>query len=182
MPAPTEPCFLYRFYDQSDRLLYVGISNLPVSRWKGHKADKGWWPDVVRIEATRYSTRADAHAAEKAAIRREGPMHNLQRYGAPVGGERIPVPAGRPIVTYINVKFLGINPETGKERWLYPDTQVTAIPGETEKEALARYGGVDWVTSSHGTPLVCTDHPQFRAPLGYWREAWQRSLAEQASV
>lgn len=68
---------LYRYYDRFSRLLYVGISLSAVQRAGQHRADKGWWSDVVRMEVERYPTRELAIAAEREAIVSEKPMHNV---------------------------------------------------------------------------------------------------------
>ena len=45
-----EPTAVYRFYDEADRLLYVGISRNPAARWAQHAVEKKWWPRVDRFE------------------------------------------------------------------------------------------------------------------------------------
>jgi predicted GIY-YIG superfamily endonuclease len=69
---------LYRFFDDADQLLYVGLTvNLP-TRLRDHHRDKAWWRDVVRMTATWYPTRADVTEAERLAIIDEKPLHNIQ--------------------------------------------------------------------------------------------------------
>jgi predicted GIY-YIG superfamily endonuclease len=43
MPEPPERTALYRLYDATDQLLYVGISTNPEERWKTHTMLKSWW-------------------------------------------------------------------------------------------------------------------------------------------
>lgn len=70
-------CVLYRMYDASDALLYVGMSiNLP-SRLAQHRSQQDWWPDVVRVEVEHFAGRKAAAAAEMAAIAAEAPQHNV---------------------------------------------------------------------------------------------------------
>jgi predicted GIY-YIG superfamily endonuclease len=69
---------LYRFYDSDDDLIYVGITSDPEVRFAQHAADKAWWPDVVRRDVIWYGRRADALAAEEAAIKKHVPCHNKQ--------------------------------------------------------------------------------------------------------
>ena len=40
---------VYRFYDDQDQLLYVGITHHPSVRWSQHRRDKVWWADVRTI-------------------------------------------------------------------------------------------------------------------------------------
>lgn len=69
------PHALYRLYDASGVLLYVGITwNLP-GRMVGH-ARKPWWPEVARRTMVWYPSEQDARTAEAAAIDAENPLHN----------------------------------------------------------------------------------------------------------
>lgn len=70
------PHALYRFYDRSDVLLYVGITVDPGARFKKHGGDKEWWTEVDRINIEHYATRREALDAEKKAIKEEQPLHN----------------------------------------------------------------------------------------------------------
>ncbi|MEU8829409.1 GIY-YIG nuclease family protein [Streptomyces sp900116325] len=78
MPTPdmNERAALYRLFDKKGRLLYVGISNDPVFRWRQHRGDKHWWPKVVDKKVTWYDTRMLALQAEALAIHTEAPIHN----------------------------------------------------------------------------------------------------------
>jgi hypothetical protein len=74
--VPQLPHALYRFYDRTDVLLYLGISiNLP-ARLRQHRGDKDWWPNIDRIQVEYHPTRQAALDAEKAAIKAEKPVHN----------------------------------------------------------------------------------------------------------
>ncbi len=72
------PHALYRFYDEQDRLLYVGISLTLIIRMSSHRATKNWWRDVSRVRVQHYPNRDAATAAEAIAIRGEKPLHNIQ--------------------------------------------------------------------------------------------------------
>lgn len=72
---------LYRFYDDHNRLLYVGITSDPRLRFEQHRAAKPWWPDIVVREVTWYPTRELLAAAERDAIQRERPRYNIQHAG-----------------------------------------------------------------------------------------------------
>lgn len=72
-------CALYRLYDEFDRLLYVGISDRPWKRFKQHERDKAWWKEVTRQVIEWKYDRAEALAAEGAAIATEAPVFNSAR-------------------------------------------------------------------------------------------------------
>lgn len=69
---------LYRLFDADSKLLYVGISHHPRTRFGQHAADKPWWPDVVNASFDWYSTRAEAMLREQIAIENEAPLHNTK--------------------------------------------------------------------------------------------------------
>ncbi|MGW4505728.1 GntR family transcriptional regulator [Streptomyces sp. NPDC004436] len=75
---PDEPTALYRLYDNSDVLLYVGISKHPERRWTEHAVDRSdtWWPLVAAKRVEWFATRKEAESAEVATIRAERPVHN----------------------------------------------------------------------------------------------------------
>lgn len=74
----NRPHALYRFFDRTDVLLYVGITMDLGARLKKHRRDKPWWLDIDHITIEHFSSRAEALAAEAEAIRMEGPLHNDQ--------------------------------------------------------------------------------------------------------
>lgn len=73
----TRPHALYRFFNSTDVLLYVGITVDPGARFKKHGGDKPWWGQVDRIGIEHFATRADALDAERKAIKEEKPLHNV---------------------------------------------------------------------------------------------------------
>lgn len=85
--SDLHPCtgghsLLYRFRDEEDRLLYVGITALPKTRWKHHRKTKPWWTDVASVQIECHVSDHEVHIAEYAAIGSEAPMHN--KHGAVV--------------------------------------------------------------------------------------------------
>lgn len=84
-PAPAsgvdDTTALYRLYDASGRLLYVGISNNVHTRIRTHRVEKFWGPDVADARIEWFTTRAAALSAEATAIRRERPRHNVMHNG-----------------------------------------------------------------------------------------------------
>lgn len=70
---------LYRLYDSENRLLYVGITNDPPTRFVHHKREKTWWGDVARREIEWLPSRMEALAAEEQAIHCESPFWNVSK-------------------------------------------------------------------------------------------------------
>lgn len=75
------PHALYRFWDSSDVLLYVGITLNPGERWKQHRADKPWWSEVAKVTVENHPDRAAVLDAERDAILAEGPKYNIVHNG-----------------------------------------------------------------------------------------------------
>lgn len=76
MYEPPERTALYRLYDASGQLLYIGISANLEERWKVHAMTKSWWPSVARKEVTWIPSWEQALEEEERAIREEGPRYN----------------------------------------------------------------------------------------------------------
>ena len=73
------PCFLYRHFDADDRLLYVGISLSALTRLSQHRENAHWFALIRRVAIELHPTRRAALEAERDAIRRERPIHNVWR-------------------------------------------------------------------------------------------------------
>lgn len=67
---------LYRHFDTTGRLLYVGISISAGTRTEQHRRASAWFEDVTRIEIQWHPNRAAAEAAEWKAIKNEKPLYN----------------------------------------------------------------------------------------------------------
>lgn len=84
MIALSQRTALYRLFDASDNLLYVGIGFNPSARWRSHSQTAPWWPLVARREVVWFDQREAAEVAEAQAIRTESPVFNVktdrQRY------------------------------------------------------------------------------------------------------
>jgi len=74
----TERTAVYRLYDMTDVLLYVGISKDFGRRWKQHASMQPWWGAVDHQTVYWYPSRNDALLVEKTAITSERPVHNRQ--------------------------------------------------------------------------------------------------------
>lgn len=68
---------LYRHFDGSGRLLYVGITDCLHERDRQHAATKRWHADVVRTETQWCLSREHAADLERVAIKHEAPLHNV---------------------------------------------------------------------------------------------------------
>lgn len=87
MTTASERTALYRLYDSTDSLLYVGIAEDPKKRWSEHAADKPWWSEVSRRDVEWFADRETAEDAERAAIDSEGPLHNLRHARPQLSGK-----------------------------------------------------------------------------------------------
>jgi predicted GIY-YIG superfamily endonuclease len=68
---------LYRHFDSTGRLLYVGISLDYLRRLGQHKQNSGWFDRICRVEIEWLDSRQEALAQERSAIRREKPECNI---------------------------------------------------------------------------------------------------------
>jgi hypothetical protein len=114
MPDYNRPTIdLYRHWDDSGNLLYVGISLNAAARASQHAKDKTWWPEVatITVEHLGCISRSGAESIEAAAIKAENPRYNVVHNGIGSGAR-----SGR---------------KSGKDRsfdytWLlYPDRRAT---------------------------------------------------------
>jgi hypothetical protein len=67
---------LYRFTDDHEGLLYIGITNNIARRVDQHRETKPWWGDVAGLCLQYIPSRDQLERAEIAAIRTERPRHN----------------------------------------------------------------------------------------------------------
>lgn len=68
---------LYRHFDASGALLYVGISLSAVQRLGQHRHNSHWFESIARIEIETFMSRAQVLIAERSAIEAERPLHNI---------------------------------------------------------------------------------------------------------
>ena len=78
MPAIDfeRPTALYRLFNEAGELLYIGITVNPEVRWASHRCAQSWWNEVARKDLQWLTNRAEALAAEAAAIPVERPRYN----------------------------------------------------------------------------------------------------------
>jgi prevent-host-death family protein len=74
----TERTALYRLYDAGDELLYVGIADDPKIRFRRHRDEKPWWPQVAMKDIEWLADRETAQAEELRVIEGEMPRYNRQ--------------------------------------------------------------------------------------------------------
>lgn len=77
------PTALYRYYDDEDRLLYIGISGALADRERTHIGSSRWMDLSARSEIVRYPSRPEAEEAEREAIETEQPLFNKQHNNTP---------------------------------------------------------------------------------------------------
>lgn len=70
------PCGVYRHFDANGALLYIGASFDPLRRFMGHLTTARWATRVASITVEWFESRAEAEAAERAAIEGERPPYN----------------------------------------------------------------------------------------------------------
>jgi predicted GIY-YIG superfamily endonuclease len=78
MNADDRVFFVYRVYDVSGKLLYIGCTNRPYIRWAEHRAER----PVMATRAARFRmagpyTRAVARQLEREALRTEHPFFGM---------------------------------------------------------------------------------------------------------
>lgn len=69
---------LYRHFDETGALLYVGVSLNTVSRLVDHKRTAKWFSRLARVEVQRFPTREASLDAERLAVETERPLYNIQ--------------------------------------------------------------------------------------------------------
>jgi hypothetical protein len=87
-PQALPEITLYRWYDETDLLLYIGISDNLGGRTKGHAKRSSWMEFAVRSTVERHPTRPVAERAEEAAIKTEKPLFNFQHNSSPEARRR----------------------------------------------------------------------------------------------
>lgn len=67
---------LYRHFDCSGKLLYIGVSYGAFVRLAQHRAASHWYSQIANMTIEQFPTREDLLAAEAYAIKLERPLHN----------------------------------------------------------------------------------------------------------
>ena len=69
--------YLYRAFDEYDRLLYVGRTCDPPGRFSSHRSTSAWWPLMVRHQLDGPMTFGEVQQRERDAIISEAPLYNM---------------------------------------------------------------------------------------------------------
>lgn len=70
------PTSVYRYFDSSGVLIYVGITGTATARNRQHNDDKEWWPWVAKQEIEHFPSRSEALGREKTLISQFRPPFN----------------------------------------------------------------------------------------------------------
>lgn len=81
---------VYRFYDETGVLLYVGQTPALIERFFEHRDDKPWFDEVARWSRDWHPTREEAEWREDFAIADEWPLYNIKGQPRDGDGYRIP--------------------------------------------------------------------------------------------
>ncbi len=73
------PTQLYRYYDDSGNLLYIGITSQPAVREEKHRRESPWRIDAAYVRYELFPSWGIAEVAEMLSISRDGPKHNRRR-------------------------------------------------------------------------------------------------------
>ncbi len=97
---------VYWFLNSEGRLLYVGVTARGHRRMHQHAASKDWWPQVATATFRHFTSRREAVAVEKRAIRNENPLHNIVGVQREADGQnpwKSPVQGVRPDAAYSTI-------------------------------------------------------------------------------
>lgn len=75
----AERYYLYRFFDEDESLLYVGLSINAYNRFKAHRHQSYWFKDATTVKFEFYPDLETVRRAETTAIRTERPRHNVSQ-------------------------------------------------------------------------------------------------------
>jgi len=136
-PASTITA-LYRFYNTTDELLYIGISNAVPRRFDQHEDTKPWYTQVTRVTVEHHPTRLIALSKEESAIKQERPKYNIIHNR---GSRAEPTGAGRWTFQH---RYSGY--EWKEDLHLYPELDCSSVvdeyyelDGEGQLAAYVRY-------------------------------------------
>lgn len=69
---------LYRHFNERGDLLYVGISLSAINRLGQHADHAAWFKTISKVTIESFATRNEALDAERNAIHKENPKHNIK--------------------------------------------------------------------------------------------------------
>lgn len=126
----SESQVLYRFFDNQDRLLYVGISSNFFGRVGQHKADKAWFTQIAYSTLEHFPDRQSVDEAETVAIRAEKPLHNKKKQAdyVPADYHAKQIDLGS---VYTSKRF------RGNHDWIKPYVESLRFPAANIKDSKA---------------------------------------------
>jgi hypothetical protein len=135
---PDLPHCLYRMFDDTGQLLYVGITGTLSQRFTNHH-EKPWWPNVADVTVEMHPNRDAVLAAEKTAIQTEKPLHNVMHNRG--GGTTRKAQAGEPEYTIRGLVDPANNVVTAPARLTYelPGDSISDHYSSTEVGAFTVY-------------------------------------------
>lgn len=153
---------LYRHFDITGQLLYVGISLSAVARLAQHRTTAHWFGRIARIDIEWHETREAALEAEIAAIVCEAPLCNIVHAGGAQvdrAADSPPSPQVLSCDTYAIEHLL-----SGRRNGNYFERQDAQellawfrvnFPGERFRMVFAAAGDPEWPTgASNGAPSL----------------------------
>ena len=69
---------VYRHFDRTGKLLYIGCCQCYIGRLAAHRNNSAWWNRVTKVTIQHFKSRDEAKRAEAEAIRIERPIINIQ--------------------------------------------------------------------------------------------------------
>lgn len=81
VPLAARRTAVYRFYDPEGQLLYVGIADDVMARWRWHSKHSPWWPLAAHADVVWRNNRQSAEVEETQAIRSERAVWNVAKTG-----------------------------------------------------------------------------------------------------
>lgn len=127
---------VYRPYDISGGLLYVGISKDFGRRWRQHASTKQWWSEARRMTVEWYEDEAEALRAEVEAIECERPRYNVAQTNSHYRSARTSAPVSRQ--PYMGSSEIGREFGVSRQRV----NQITAKPGFPEPYDVLSMGKI----------------------------------------
>jgi len=91
-PRIQLPVQLYRHYDESNVLLYIGVARDAGNRYRQHLKSSAWAENSVRMTIELFPDRASALAAEANAVVNEKPLHNINHLEKLASITKLPAP------------------------------------------------------------------------------------------
>lgn len=70
--------YVYRYFDSAGKLLYIGTTGDPYTRWTQHRRRSPWAADVASVSLEWFAYEDLAYLRERALIRAEAPLYNIK--------------------------------------------------------------------------------------------------------